>query len=42
MKREYAITGIALVVAILLSSPTLAQPTPKAKPASVAWILAER
>ncbi len=37
MKREFAIAGIALVVSILLSSPSLAQTAPaKAEPASVA------
>ncbi len=35
MKREFAIAGLALVVSILLSSPSIAQTTPdKAKPAS--------
>jgi hypothetical protein len=29
MKRELAITGIALIVSILLSSPTLAEPSSK-------------
>lgn len=35
MKRELAITGIALVVSILLSSPSIAQ-TSKVKPAAAA------
>ncbi len=35
MKREFAIAGIAFVVSILLSSPSLAQTTPaKAEPAA--------
>lgn len=35
MKREFAIAGLALVVSILLSSPSIAQTTPdKAKPAA--------
>lgn len=35
MKREFAIAGIALVVSILLSSPSLAQTAPaKAEPAA--------
>jgi hypothetical protein len=33
MKREFALAGIALVVSILLSSPTLAQ-TPQLQPAA--------
>jgi hypothetical protein len=36
MKRQLAIAGIALVVSILLSSPTIAQPSPcKAEPATI-------
>lgn len=35
MKREFAIAGIALVVSILLSSPSIAQTAPeKAKPSA--------
>lgn len=35
MKREFAIAGLALVVSILLSSPSIAQTAPeKAKPAA--------
>lgn len=35
MKREFAIAGLALVVSILLSSPSLAQTAPeKAEPAA--------
>lgn len=37
MKRELALAGIALVVSILLSSPSIAQTTPaKSEPAPVA------
>jgi hypothetical protein len=43
MKRELAIAGIALVVSILLSSPTIAEPnksaTYKAEPKPIAWVL---
>ncbi len=42
MKRELALAGIALVVSILLSSPTIAEPKHKparAEPAPIAWVL---
>ncbi len=38
MKRELAIAGIALVVSILLSAPTIAEPG-GAEPATIAWTL---
>lgn len=42
--RELAVAGIALVVSILLSSPTLAEPNrtaakAKAEPTPIAWVL---
>lgn len=33
MKRELALTGIALVISVLLSSPSVAQPATRAEPA---------
>lgn len=38
MKRELAIAGIALVVSILLSAPTIAEPG-GAEPAPIVWTL---
>ncbi len=44
MKRELAVAGVALLVSILLSSPTIAEPNrsaakAKADPAPIAWVL---
>ncbi len=39
MKRQIAIAGIALVVSILLSAPTIAEPG-SAEPASIVWVFA--
>jgi hypothetical protein len=44
MKRELALAGIALVVSILLSAPTIAEPNGSsanlgAEPAPIVWTL---